>query len=60
MGEDEGGFDDVANAAGADGDALEGAPPLGKQGEAAFAQAAQGPPAVGNRLRGDQKLKITI
>src|SRR5215471_16980561 len=41
MGEDEGGAGDVADLAGAGGDVLEGAPAAGKQGESAFAQAAQ-------------------
>ena len=40
MDEDECGFGDVADSAGAEGDVLEGAPALGEQGEAAFAEAA--------------------
>lgn len=40
--ENECGFDDVADSAGAGGDALEGALALCEQGEAAFSQAAQG------------------
>ena len=43
MGEYEGRPRDLADLAGADGDVLEGAPPPGEQGEAALAQAAQGP-----------------
>lgn len=39
--EDEGGLGDVADLAGAEHDALEGAPALGHQGEASLAQAAQ-------------------
>jgi hypothetical protein len=42
MGEYEGGTDDVADFAGAGGDVLQGSPALGEQGEAAFAEAAQG------------------
>lgn len=65
MDEDEGGFGDVADSAGAGGDVLEGAPPPGEQREPAFAEAAQGPqqhvvglvvdvqvPAVGGLLTG--------
>ena len=40
--EDERGFDDVADRGRADADVLDGAPPLGHQGEAAFALVAQG------------------
>jgi len=43
MGEDEGGAGDVADLGGAGGDVLQGAPAAGKQGEPAFAEAAQGP-----------------
>src|SRR5712691_7637151 len=42
MGEDKRGAYDVADFARAGGDVLEGAPALIEQGEAAFAQAAQG------------------
>ncbi|WP_433359121.1 BRCT domain-containing protein [Streptosporangium sp. CA-115845] len=42
IGENECGFDDVADSAGVGGDVLEGAPALGEQGEAAFSRAAQG------------------
>lgn len=42
VGENECGFDDVADFAGAGGDVPEGALALDEQGEAAFAQAAQG------------------
>jgi hypothetical protein len=41
MGEDECGFGDVVDLAGAGGDVLEGASAAGEDGEAAFAQAAQ-------------------
>ena len=41
MGEDECGFGDVADSAGAGGDVLQDAPALGEQGEAAFGQASQ-------------------
>jgi heme-degrading monooxygenase HmoA len=41
MGEDKGGAGDVADSAGAGGDVLEGAPPLGEQRKPAFAEAAQ-------------------
>jgi hypothetical protein len=43
MGQDECGAGDVADLAGAEGDVLECPPSAGEQGEAAFAQAAQGP-----------------
>ena len=39
-GEHECGLGEFADAAGADGDALEGSPAAGEQGEAAFAEAA--------------------
>jgi hypothetical protein len=39
MGEDECGFDDVADSAGAGGDVVEGSP-AAEEGEAAFAEAA--------------------
>jgi hypothetical protein len=42
MGEDEGRTDDIADLAGADGDVPQGTPALVKQGEPAFAEAAQG------------------
>src|SRR5262249_9977852 len=42
MGEDQGCPGDVADLAGAEGDVLECPPAAGEQGEAAFAQAAQG------------------
>jgi hypothetical protein len=41
VGEHEGRLRDLADLTGADGDVLEGAPPLGEQGEAALTQAAQ-------------------
>ena len=41
MGEDEGGFDDVADLAGAGGGVVEGAPAAGEDGESAFADATQ-------------------
>jgi hypothetical protein len=41
MGEDDCGFDDVADLAGAGGDVVETAPAAGEHGESAFAQAAQ-------------------
>lgn len=40
--ENECGFDDVADSAGAGGDVLEGAAALGEQGEAVFPHAVQG------------------
>ena len=42
VGEDEGGFGDVADLLRAGGDVLQHAPAGGEQGEAAFAEAAQG------------------
>ena len=42
MGEDERGAGDVADLARVGGDALEGAPAAGEQGESSLAQAAQG------------------
>ena len=41
--EDECGFDDVADRSRAEADVLDGAPPLGHQGEAAFSLVAKGP-----------------
>ena len=42
LGEDECGADYLGGSPGAGGDALEGGPALGEQGESSFAQAAQG------------------
>jgi hypothetical protein len=41
VGEDEGGFGDVADLLGAGGDVLQDAPACGQQREAAFAETAQ-------------------